>query len=63
MNAELRKIGEIGAHIDAFYYCPHHPSEGRGRYLVNCNCRKPEPGMIFKAASEWGIDLGGSVFI
>lgn len=47
MNEDLAKIG---AHIDAFYYCPHsHEDE--------CQCRKPLPGMFFKAAAEWGIDL------
>jgi D-glycero-D-manno-heptose 1,7-bisphosphate phosphatase len=35
-----------GAVIDEFIYCPHHPREGKGAYLTECNCRKPKPGMI-----------------
>lgn len=52
-----------GAHIDAFYYCPHHP-EGKIRELaVQCRCRKPEPGMLEQAAREWPIDPGRSFMI
>lgn len=54
MNERLRK--EYGAHIDAFYYCPHHPD-----YTGPCECRKPAPGLILRAAKEWEIDLGQSV--
>jgi D-glycero-D-manno-heptose 1,7-bisphosphate phosphatase len=52
-----------GAHIDAFYYCPHHP-EGKIKELaVRCRCRKPQPGMLEQAAREWPIDLGRSFLI
>lgn len=61
------RINEIltpgGARIDRFYYCPHHPTEGRGMYLVDCNCRKPKTGMITKAADELSIDLAASYLI
>ena len=50
------------AHLDAFYYCPHHP-EGQGIYRQECNCRKPEPGMLLTAAQDMGIDLGRSYLI
>lgn len=50
------------AHLDAFYYCPHHP-EGQGIYRQECNCRKPEPGMLLTAAQDLGIDLGRSYLI
>jgi D-glycero-D-manno-heptose 1,7-bisphosphate phosphatase len=50
------------AHIDAFYYCPHHP-EGQGIYRQECNCRKPEPGMLLRAARDIEIDLGRSYLI
>jgi D-glycero-D-manno-heptose 1,7-bisphosphate phosphatase len=50
------------AHLDAFYYCPHHP-EGQGIYRQECKCRKPEPGMMLTAARELGIDLGRSYLI
>jgi D,D-heptose 1,7-bisphosphate phosphatase len=51
------------AFIDAFYFCPHHPTEGQGVYLQTCNCRKPAPGLLFKAADEMEIDLGRSYMI
>lgn len=54
MNRELQRL--YGAHIDAFYFCPHHPD-----YTSECNCRKPKPGMILKAAKDWNIDLSLSV--
>lgn len=46
-----------GALIDAFYFCPHHPTAGRGAYLQACGCRKPAPGMLLRAAVELQIDL------
>lgn len=52
-----------GARIDRFYYCPHHPSEGLGRYLINCECRKPKPGLLYQAAQELNLDLSRSVVI
>ena len=58
---EQLKAGQ--AFIDAFYHCPHHPTEGQGVYLQTCNCRKPAPGLLFKAADEMEIDLGQSYMI
>ncbi|MDQ5984381.1 MAG: Histidine biosynthesis bifunctional protein HisB [Syntrophus sp. SKADARSKE-3] len=52
-----------GAVIDYFYYCPHHPTKGRGVYLLACSCRKPEPGMLIRAAAERNIDLPSSYMI
>jgi len=52
-----------GAHIDAFYYCPHHPEGTIKGLTVRCRCRKPEPGMLEQAAREWPIDLGRSFLI
>jgi len=51
-----------GAPLDAIYYCPHHPEYpvGAGQ---ECDCRKPAPGMIERAALELGIDLGASFLI
>jgi D-glycero-D-manno-heptose 1,7-bisphosphate phosphatase len=49
--------------IDKFYYCPHHPTEGKGIYLQKCNCRKPAPGMILAAAAEFDLDLAESYLI
>lgn len=47
---------ESGAHIDATYYCPHHPKEGNGKFKRNCNCRKPKPGLLRRAISDWNLD-------
>jgi D-glycero-D-manno-heptose 1,7-bisphosphate phosphatase len=52
-----------GAHIDAFYYCPHHPEHGVYPYRQACECRKPEPGLIKKAAREHQIDLSRSFMV
>jgi D-glycero-D-manno-heptose 1,7-bisphosphate phosphatase len=53
----------MGASIDKFYYCPHHPTEGIGIYLRECSCRKPAPGMLLTAAQELNIDLTRSYLI
>jgi D-glycero-D-manno-heptose 1,7-bisphosphate phosphatase len=52
-----------GARIDAFYYCPHHPTAGSGPYTLACDCRKPEPGMLLRAIDEHAIDPGASLLI
>jgi D-glycero-D-manno-heptose 1,7-bisphosphate phosphatase len=62
-NSLLALLKEKGAIIDRFYYCPHHPEEGKGLYLQNCNCRKPAPGMLLQAARELNIDLSRSYFV
>ena len=56
-------LGEKDAFIDRFYYCPHHPTEGNGVYKTDCDCRKPEPGMLLKAAEEMDIDLSRSYMV
>jgi D-glycero-D-manno-heptose 1,7-bisphosphate phosphatase len=56
--AEL--LAERGARIDAYFYCPHHPTEGVGRYRVACECRKPRPGLLLAAARQLDIDLARS---
>jgi D-glycero-D-manno-heptose 1,7-bisphosphate phosphatase len=50
------KLAAEGAFLDAIYYCPHHPSEGRGNYRITCSCRKPRTGMVDRAAADLGID-------
>lgn len=54
---------ESGAKVDAFYCCPHHPTDGIGEYRIACDCRKPKPGMLLRAARELGIDLAESWMI
>ena len=54
-------LSEAGVKLDGYYVCPHHPSEGRvARYAQSCGCRKPEPGMLLRAAEELDIDLSRS---
>ena len=60
MQEQLKKHGVT---IDAVYFCPHHPTKGKGKYLVECDCRKPKPGMILRAAKEHNIDLSKSFTI
>ena len=52
-----------GAHIDAFYYCPHHPEGTIKSLAVRCSCRKPGTGLLEQAASQWPIELGASFLI
>jgi D-glycero-D-manno-heptose 1,7-bisphosphate phosphatase len=49
--------------LDGFYYCPHHPTGSVARYAVDCSCRKPQPGLLMKAAMEHEIDLRSSWMI
>ena len=60
-------LGEGGAYIDKLYYCPHHPHKGyegeRPEYKIECECRKPKPGMLLKAAEDFNIDLSKSLMI
>ena len=58
-----RLLGEKGAAIDRFYFCPHHPTDGNPPFLKECRCRKPRPGMLLQAAEELGIELAGSYMI
>ena len=46
-----------GARIDAIYYCPHHPDGIREEYRLACTCRKPQPGLLLRAAQDFGLDL------
>ena len=52
-----------GARLDALYYCAHHPAMGESPYRFDCDCRKPKPGLILRAASELDIDLTQSWMI
>ena len=57
-------LAEIGAHVDAFYYCPFHPRAAVAAYVhADHPDRKPNPGMILRAFGEWPIDRAGSFLI
>ena len=60
-------LGKEGAYLDAIYFCPHHPHKGyegeRPELKFDCDCRKPKPGMLLKAALDFNIDLAQSWMI
>jgi D-glycero-D-manno-heptose 1,7-bisphosphate phosphatase len=56
-------LAEGGAHIDAYYYCPHHPEAAVDGYRRPCDCRKPGPGLVERAARELGIDPSRSFVV
>lgn len=60
-------LGIEGAYLDAIYYCPHHPHKGYKGEIpelkIDCECRKPKPGMLLKAAEDFNIDLARSWMI
>lgn len=49
--------------LEGFYYCPHHPDGAVARYAFDCDCRKPQPGLLLQAARQHAIDLRGSWLI
>ncbi len=60
-------LGKEHAYLNAIYFCPHHPDKGfEGeilQYKIDCDCRKPKPGLILQAARKWNIDLSRSYMI
>jgi D-glycero-D-manno-heptose 1,7-bisphosphate phosphatase len=58
-----RHLRDAGAMVDAFYYCPHHPRATLPAYRLVCECRKPRPGMLLRAARELDLDLAASTMI
>ncbi|MBQ9086060.1 MAG: HAD-IIIA family hydrolase [Clostridia bacterium] len=60
-------LGQGGAYLDAIYYCPHHPHRGYvgeiSKLKIDCECRKPKPGMLLQAANDFNIDLSKSWMI
>ncbi|MEF3167824.1 MAG: HAD family hydrolase [Deltaproteobacteria bacterium] len=64
VHAEIdRRLAQEGARVDAWYVCPHHPTEGRDAYRISCGCRKPAPGLLLRAGKDLGIDLARSWFV
>jgi len=57
-------LGNDGAYLDGIYYCPHHPHKGYAGEVpelkIDCDCRKPKPGMLYKAEKDFNIDLSQS---
>ena len=57
------RFAAAGAPIEAFYFCPHHPEATLETYRIVCDCRKPQPGMIHRAAKSFGLDLERSFVV
>jgi D-glycero-D-manno-heptose 1,7-bisphosphate phosphatase len=60
MNEQL---AAQGAHIDSFHFCPHYPQGAQAKYAVECDCRKPGPGMILRGLAEWTADPADCILI
>ena len=60
-------LGEDGAFVNAIYYCPHHPHKGYAGEVaelkIDCDCRKPKAGLLYRAAEDFNIDLTRSWMI
>jgi len=68
IHAKLEAVlGRAGAHLDAIYYCPHHPDAGSPGEVAElkraCDCRKPKPGLLLRAAADLKLDLSRSWMI
>ena len=64
VRAVGRHLAEVlasdGIALDGFYYCPHHPDGSIDRYRCDCDCRKPAPGLLHRAAEDLDVDLAAS---
>ncbi len=62
-NKLVELLNNAGAHLDAIYFCPHHPEFGEPPYKIECDCRKPNSGMLRQAEKEFNIDLKKSFVV
>ena len=62
-EALVARLEDAGAHLDGIYVCPHHPTEGAPPYRMACDCRKPAPGLLQRAAADLDLDLAASTMI
>ncbi len=65
VNETIRRRIEAagGPPLAHFYFCPHHPRASVDEYRIDCDCRKPKPGLLRRAAAEHGLDLRASYMI
>ncbi len=64
MDAKIaRELKSKGTALDGVYYCLHSPDGLVSELRISCNCRKPKPGLILKAAKERDVDLSRSYFV
>jgi D-glycero-D-manno-heptose 1,7-bisphosphate phosphatase len=59
----VSQLKDAGAHLDGIYVCPHHPREGEPPFRADCDCRKPKPGLLVRAAAELRLDLRASTMV
>lgn len=59
----IRLLAEQDASLDGIYFCPHHPEAKKPELRLACECRKPKPGLLFRAARELNLDLAGSYLV
>ena len=59
----VEQLKEAGAHLDGLYVCPHHPTEGTPPFRTECDCRKPKPGLLLRAARDLDLDLAASYMV
>jgi D-glycero-D-manno-heptose 1,7-bisphosphate phosphatase len=57
------QLKRAGAHLDGLYVCPHHPTEGAPPFRMDCDCRKPRPGLLLRAAADLDLDLAASTIV
>lgn len=58
-----QKVSEAGGKIEKFYYCPHLPDGKIAEFAVECDCRKPKPGLILRAFDEYELDKASAFLI
>lgn len=63
LDAMVGQLAAGGARLDGLYVCTHHPHEGVAPYRADCDCRKPKPGLLLRAARELDLDLAASVMV
>lgn len=57
------RLVDIGEKLDGHYYCPHEPSASIEAFRVDCDCRKPKPGLVTRAARDLGLDVERSIVV
>lgn len=61
IEVQLSQFGSPG--LDGFYFCSHHPNATLPQYRIDCQCRKPRPGLLLQAADDLDIDLKNSFMV
>lgn len=58
-----QELAQLNVRLDGIYFCPHHPEGAIPELAIRCDCRKPQPGMVLRAAEDLSIDLPSSWFV